>query len=326
MTPEARADLVSRGIVGTGIALGLAHLVLNGSVTGGGPINVAQKRSLESTGWQPYSLKIGNKYISYHRFEPLGLTLSLVADAIHGSTTGDPEHVAQAKADTAIASIARNTSDLPYMFSVSSLMDVLHDTSGKRAQNFVARQVGSFIPAGVANIAQGMDRTVRRPQGVIQSVESRIPGLTKNVPPVMDVSGQPVQRPASGLGGANPFPVTTQRNDPAVSEMARLGVTLENAPAKVTAPKTGLHLKRGQKAPSLTVQPDEARELQGQDAATLTSFLRVIVTTPVWKEMGDDEKRNAIKHVRTQIAGTRFSRLLALRGANPASSAAQPTP
>jgi hypothetical protein len=69
---------------------------------------------------------------------------------------------------------------------LSSIVDALKDTSGKRINSFIARQVGSFIPAGVANIAAGLDRTVRHPDGIIETLESRTPGLTGNVPPSLE--------------------------------------------------------------------------------------------------------------------------------------------
>ncbi len=96
--------------------------------------------------------------------------MGLVADTIHGMKTGDSEQVTSSKADTAVAHIQRNLSDLPFMFGLSSIVDALKDTSGKRIDNFIARQVASFIPAGVANIAEGMDRTVRHPQGIAQTL------------------------------------------------------------------------------------------------------------------------------------------------------------
>jgi hypothetical protein len=156
-------DATARGAIGSSIAVGIAALAIEGSITGGGPIDFRKKQTLEATGWQPYSVKIGNKYISYHRFEPLGLTMGLVADAVHGIKQGDSEAVTTSKADTAVAHIERNLSSLPFMYGLSSIVDALKDTSGKRVDSFIARQAASFIPAGVANIAEGIDRTVRHP-------------------------------------------------------------------------------------------------------------------------------------------------------------------
>ena len=91
-----------------------------------------KQQTLESTGWSPYSVRIGGKYFSYHRLEPLGLTFGLVADAIHGLSmivvpmqSGDDPEVTQSKADTAVAHIMRNASSLPFFYEMSALLQAI---------------------------------------------------------------------------------------------------------------------------------------------------------------------------------------------------------
>jgi hypothetical protein len=143
-------DAQARGLIGSSIATGVALLALEGSITGGGPVDYRKQQTLAATGSQPYSVRIGGNYISYHRFEPVGLVMGLVADAVHGVATGDSEAVTSSKADNAVAHIERNLSELPFMFGLTAIVDALKDTSGKRIDGFIARQVGSFFPAGVA--------------------------------------------------------------------------------------------------------------------------------------------------------------------------------
>jgi hypothetical protein len=107
----------------------------------------------------------------------------------------------------------RNASSLPFLYEMSALLQAIDDPSGRRVDNFVDRQIASFIPTGVADIAAATARTVRHPSTLAETVESRIPGLTQKVPAAIDISGKPLQRPASALGGANPFPVTTAKHD-----------------------------------------------------------------------------------------------------------------
>src|SRR3984885_13369252 len=202
-------DALARGLVGSSIAASLAALALSGHITGGGPTDYRKEETKRATGWQPYSVKIGNKYYSYHRFEPVGLAAGMIADTVHGMQHGDSEIVSQSKADTAVKHIARNLDDMPFMGTLANLLQAVHDPAGGRAQSFVNREAGSLIPAGVANVAETIDPTVRRPQTALQAIESRIPGMTSAAPPIVDITGSRVRRPASNLGGANPFPFTT---------------------------------------------------------------------------------------------------------------------
>ena len=51
-----------------------------GLITGGGPQNVDDRIRLRKSGWQPYSLKVGDTYYPYGRIEPLAMIFGTVAD------------------------------------------------------------------------------------------------------------------------------------------------------------------------------------------------------------------------------------------------------
>jgi hypothetical protein len=97
---------------------------LDNLVTGGGPVDYKKRDTLESTGWQPYSVKIGDHYISYRRLEPVGLVMALVADAVHGMKAVDPDVVSQSKVDTAVSHIARSLQDVAFVPTLASLSDL----------------------------------------------------------------------------------------------------------------------------------------------------------------------------------------------------------
>ena len=305
----ARGDVNQQaaGLVGSAIALAVAYAALNGHITGGGPVAWQKQQTLESTGWQPYSIKIGNKYYSYHRLEPLGLTFGLVADAIHGAKTGDDPEVTQSKADTAVAHIMRNASSLPFLYEMSALLQAIDDPSGRRVDNFVDRQIASFIPTGVADIAAATDRTVRHPSNLAETIESRIPRLTSRVPASIDISGKPLQRPSSALGGANPFPWTTDKSDPVVNELARLGFPNEQPPKTVKRPGTS------KKVLPWALTPNESQQIQVEDARQLYAWLQKRVTALDWQGKSDDTKRALIQEERQRIVGTRYARVARMR-------------
>jgi hypothetical protein len=297
------------GLVGSAVALAVAYAALNGHITGGGPTDWKRQQTLESTGWQPYSIKVGNKYYSYHRLEPLGLTFGLVADAIHGAKTGEDPEVTQSKADTAVAHIMRNASSLPFLYEMSALLQAIDDPSGRRIDNFVDRQIASFIPTGVADIAAATDRTVRHPSTLGETLESRIPGLTSRVPASIDVTGKPLQRPADALGGANPFPWTTDKNDPVVNELARLGIANEQPPKTVKRPGTS------KRVVPWGLTPEEGQQVRAQEALQLYTWLQKRISTPDWQDKKDDTKRDLIREEKERMAQTRWPRVNRMRQA-----------
>jgi hypothetical protein len=296
-TLQGDLDMQARGIVGSSLAAGVAYLAANNLVTGGGPVDPKKRETLESTNWQPYSVKIGDRYISYRRMEPVGLVFSLVADAVHGMNVGDSDEVTKSKADNAVNHIARSLQDVAFVPTLASLSEAITNP-GARVQNFISRQVAGFVPALLKDVAQTTDRTVRKPNGIMETIESRIPGLTNRVPAVVDVAGKPVQRPASAVGGANPFPVSKANNDPVLKELARLGISTSQAPASFK--------RRGQTIPLTENQRQKLSEQEGQD---LHSRLSRIVSGKGWQSLSDDAKRKQITKLRRQVEESRPQRI-----------------
>lgn len=300
-TLNGDVDMQARGLVGSALAAGIAYLALNGHVTGGGSVDPKKRATLEATGWQPYSVKIGNRYIQYRRLEPVGLSMALVADAVHSMASGDPEVVAQSKADNAVAHIARSLQDVAFLPTLANLSEAIANP-GARAKNFVARQVASFVPALVKDVAQTADRTVRRPTGIAQNVEARIPGLTQNVPAVIDVTGKPVQRPISALGGANPFPFTTATNDPVVAELARLGISTPQAPTQIKY--------RGKPTPLTEAERQQFAEAEG---AEIYKRVAKLMQSGAWQRRTDDQRRKALVELHRIMSEARPARLTKMR-------------
>jgi hypothetical protein len=304
-TAQGDLNLQAKGLIGSSIAAGVAYLALNNIVTGGGPVNFGQRETKEATGWQPYSVKIGNKYYSYHKNEPLGVVLSGVADIVHGIAHNEDPATTQMSAANIVNHISRNVEDFPFLMQISSLVDGLtHLGTGHTAERIVDNLLGSaVVPAGVKDIAQGTDPTMRSPgyeglanpvPGLAQTIESRVPGLTKNVPPDIDVTGQPVQRPTSALGGANPFPVTTAKPNPVVDELARLGT-----PA-ITAPTT-LNIYVNGKKTQIPVSPDEGKQMAQKEQQAFYTLISEHILDPSWVDLSDAGKKKVIARMRAAV-------------------------
>lgn len=303
-TLQGDLDMQSRGLIGSSIAAGIAYLAANNLVTGGGPINPRQRDTLESTGWKPYSIHIGGKYYAYRRAEPLGLSMALVADAVHGSKIGDSAEVTQSKSDTAVRHIANSLKDVAFLPTLSNLTEMLTNPDS-RIQSAIARQVASFVPAILKDTAQTIDNTVRKPTGITQTLESRIPGLTGKVPAVIDASGNAVKRPTNELGGANPFPVSADKSDAVLKEMARLGISTPTPPTSI---------KYRGKATALTTT--ERQQIAQQEGQELHARLGRMVASPAWPGIADTLKQKRIAEVKKQIDENRPFKLARIRNQN----------
>jgi hypothetical protein len=159
------------------------------------------------------------------------------------------------------------------------------------------------VPPVVRNLAQGFDPNVRRPESIRQAIEARVPGLTANIPPALDILGRSVQRPASQLGGANPFPWTAAKPDPVVNELARLNIaTPQLPPASV---------KLGRNTIQLT--DIERTQLLRQEQEQFFGRLQKIVAEPDWARKPDDAKRRIVQGLHARILEGRPRRVARLR-------------
>lgn len=60
-----------------------AGLAIDGKITGSAPADPKERKALFETGWKPYSIRIGDKYISYQGYEPIQTILGFAADSIN---------------------------------------------------------------------------------------------------------------------------------------------------------------------------------------------------------------------------------------------------
>jgi len=297
-------DAMARGILGSSISAALGYLALTGHLTGGGPIDFKKEETLRATGWQPYSVRIGNRYYSYRRFEPVALAAALIADGIHGMMHGDSETISQSKADLAVRHVMRSLDDFPFLGTLSNLLQAIHDPVGGRAESFVNRMAGSLVPAAIANLSETIDPTVRRPQNPLQAIAGRIPGLTHFGPGVVDITGHTVRRQPSALGGANPFEWSTDKGDKVVAELAKLGISTSLPPTK---------LKWRGKTVQLTNA--ERQQFAMQEGREFYADVAKLMQSPSWERRSEDQKRKAIGQVHRVLEEARPQKLTRMRRA-----------
>jgi DNA uptake protein ComE-like DNA-binding protein len=224
----ARRDLALAKIAtGSMVMAASADYTLSGQLTGGGPQNPAMRNLLRTTGWQPYSIKVGDTYYSYSRLDPIGALIGMSADIaeIVGQTT---EADALDVTTAAVVATAQNVTSKTYMRGVSEFFDVMSSVSpdpdkrNKRAQRWVERLAGSAVPAGVAQAERLMSPGLEATQGILEKLRSRIPGYSEGLPPRRNIFGEPIVL-SGGLGPdiMSPIYTSTDKKDPIADEIVK---------------------------------------------------------------------------------------------------------
>jgi len=126
--------------------------------------------------------------------------------------------------------------------------------------------------------------------------------MTQTASPIVDVTGHTVQRPMSNLGGANPFPVSTEKHDPVVNELSRLGISTPQPPTQ---------LKWKGKTTPLT--DAEKQQFAMAEGAEMYKRVGRLMQSGAWSRRTDDQKRKALVELHRIIDESRPARLTRLR-------------
>ena len=165
--------------------------VIQGTVTGAGPLERGKRRAQYGTGWQPYSVKIGDAYYQYGRFEPLGMVMGLAADFMEIAQR-TPELEAEDTVWYISQAITQNLTNKTFLYGISNLLEAIYDPQ-RYGEDWAQRFVGSFVPAIVAHTGYALDPTLRTTPDIARRVQSRIPGMSADLVPFRDIWGEPVQ-------------------------------------------------------------------------------------------------------------------------------------
>lgn len=275
----ARRDLaIARSTMGTGLGLVVMNLAAKGLITGGGPLDENARGILRADGWQPYSIKVGDEWVSYQRLDPLAMTLGVAADYVEKQSAMTDRQ----KDDLAmlmVASMIQNLSDKTWLSGLSDMLGAIQDPV-RHGPSAIRRTVaGVAVPAAAGQLARTIDDSPREQKTISEAIQARIPGLSDNLRPSLDAWGRPVEHQGRlGPDIASPFPISAPRHEPINEEAQRLGL-------KVT------HPSRTVKGQRLT--DDQFHAYKQLAGGLLASGFNQLIASPGWQGMTPDQQRKA---------------------------------
>lgn len=230
----ARADLaLARMATGTSIMLVAFDWADSGLISGMGPMGAGKQGEREAMirqGWQPYSVKVGDRWYSYSRTDPFGMTMGMAADIAEAVRRGEmneddadewEEVAAMAITATAQAAVTRR-----YLQGFSEFVNVMGDPQ-RYAPSYIKKLFASFVPATslMGAVERAVDPTMRDAQTIGEAMQAKIAGLSDKLPARRNLWGEEM-RAQSGIGTAYDFfsPVQSRKVDPSPidTELMRL--------------------------------------------------------------------------------------------------------
>jgi hypothetical protein len=227
--PERVAIAKGRQALGAMMWTTATMWALSGRITGAGPADINERQRLMETGWQPYSLKVGDKYINMGRLDPFAMIFGLAADFVEVAGSVREDEVEELAMGMTSA-LAHNLANKSYLQGAARFFLALTQPD-RYLEKWVQGLAGSVVPFSgalqqVAPVLGAGDPHMREIQSVMDAMKSKIPGLSKTLPPRRSwVTGQPVSYPDAILypDRISPFPITEQSDNLVVNEIARLG-------------------------------------------------------------------------------------------------------
>lgn len=223
---DKQAIALTRQAIGLGITGLVYSLAAAGLISGGGsPDRKENNLRRMRDGWQPYSIKIGDKWVSYLRFDPLSVPMGIVADMHEvGEMVGEKDAT-----DLGVAvfkSIVNNVTNKTWMSGVSDFVQMMNEPK-RYTENWINRFASSFVaPNIIGQPTYYNDEYMRTSRGFIDQVKSRYPGYRQELARRLDLSGQPIKNPAVAVGGV-PSPIRASQAtapDPVADAMLEAGV------------------------------------------------------------------------------------------------------
>lgn len=223
-TKRDRDLALARMAVGSSVMLGVASLVAQGLATGAGPDDPAERALWQRTGRKPYSLRVGDQWVRYNRFEPVGMLIGVAADMAEiGAAL--PAKDAETIATMLMTSVANNLGDKTFLRGITDFAQAYTDP-GRYMGQWAQGLAGTSIPNVAAQAARASDPYVREARGIVDALKARVPGLRQELPRKLDVAGQPIEASA-----VEPLAATRARSDPLAETMLRLGA-FRGAPSR----------------------------------------------------------------------------------------------
>lgn len=234
ITPEARAALVGRLSTGVALTTTAAYWASQRDerglplLTGAGPTDPNERKAWEATGWRPYSVRVGDRYVSYNRLDPSATFFGLVADLIQERAYSELLNRQPEYGKALIIAVANNIASKTYLLGAVNFAQALGDPQ-RYGPSLFNRFVGANAPFSSAvhqavNPLRG-DSVMHEIRSASEAFRSRWIGSDPTkLPTRRNVLGDAIERDG-GIGGDpwSPLRYVQVEDDEIAEELVRTG-------------------------------------------------------------------------------------------------------
>lgn len=284
-------------LLGTGVLFGAAQDFggVTVQIVGGGDRTQASEKL---NGEQQYSLKIGDKSYSFNRLAPLGMFLGLGADIRDIAGHIDDSTLDEIVAASTLA-FSRNITNQSMLSGVLDFISATQKASSTGSVDplyrYLDNQAAGALPfSSLANtVRKEDDPLAREVWGLIDAIKNKTPGFSKDLPPQVNLFGEPVHNPeALGPDILSPIRTSVSDTDPLASEIARLNIDLKKPP-KTLATAPG--------APGIDLTPEQYHTLSVNAGQMFKKELGKTFAMERYKNLPEDPEQSTYREAKETV-------------------------
>jgi len=189
------AEYRGRVAFGALLSSGMLGYALGGNIRGNGPVNAGERKKLrDNFNWQPKTINVAGKWVSYAGYEPLDTILTLVGDLAYYS-----RDIGSTLTESFVDKLAWTLSATFVNKSwVAGLEPVVAVANGDETAitRFLANQTRSAIPmSGALGVVNNAITSSQKDiyNDLVGYVKNRLPGFSSQLPEQIDIyTGKPL--------------------------------------------------------------------------------------------------------------------------------------
>ena len=289
--PFVRAQHAGRLATGVSVvSAGVWYTLSNKEfITGGGPRTQEEKEALQLTGWQPYSIKVGNKYVSYQRLDPMATVIGLFADLVEAEEYYDLDDTAMGNMfSAAMLSFSNNVTNKSYVKGLDNMLNMLRDPAAN-SKALAGNIAGGFVPT---LFSQGQnysdERVLRETRTVFDYMLKKSPA-SGVLPKKRNFLGEAVkyENLPMGAGIFNPIYFSTESGDEVNQELGSLahGFNKQNSKIGGSLQTKDIYNEEGRQAYDVWLEKTGTTKIGGK---TLRQSLARLIKSKEYQALPKD--------------------------------------
>lgn len=194
---EKIPEFYAQQVLGAGFMMTAYAMTQQGILTGHYSTDAATRNREIASGIPPMSIKMGDRWVSYDRIEPLSTVLGLVADSMKALKEGKMKGEGVGVSNV-FKIVGQNFLDKTFTEGLGKAMLAVQEPD-RYLESYLVSLTNPVVPAIVNQIARLEDpirREVKDPemqQWILNNLKSRLPGLRETLPEQVNLLGQTQQ-------------------------------------------------------------------------------------------------------------------------------------